>query len=103
GVAADQSILCWGLNALSDTSGKGVTALVPTAIPATTQTFTQVAPGLVHTCALGTDQNIYCWGDNSAGELGDRLTKSRQAPAIVYGGFKFSGVTSGQGHSCGLA
>ncbi|MEP7000706.1 MAG: Ig-like domain-containing protein, partial [bacterium] len=103
GVATDQSILCWGVNALSDTLGRGVTAVVPTAIPGTTQTFTQVAPGLVHTCALGTDQNIYCWGDNSVGELGDRLTKGRQAPAIVYGGFKFSSVTSGNAHSCGLA
>ena len=102
GVAADQSILCWGVNALVDTAGRGVVALVPTAIVAT-QAFTQVAPGLVHTCALSTDQNVYCWGDNSAGQLGDRLFKSRQAPAVVYGGFKFGAVTSGNGHTCGLS
>jgi alpha-tubulin suppressor-like RCC1 family protein len=102
-VATDQSVLCWGVNALSDTAGKGVTALVPTPAIGATQAFTQVAPGLVHTCALATDQNVWCWGDNSAGELGDRLFKSRQAPALVYGGFKFTGITSGNGHSCGLS
>ncbi len=101
GVAIDQSLLCWGVNALVDTGGKGVLAVVPTPIVAT-QAFTQVAPGLAHTCALSTDQNVYCWGDNSVGQLGDRLFKSRQAPGVVYGGFKFSAVTSGNGHTCGL-
>ena len=111
GVATDQSVLCWGVNALWDTSSVGVTfgakrfpsgtTFVPTLIPAT-QAFTQVAPGLLHACALATDQNAYCWGDNSAGQLGDRLFKSRQAPAVVSGGFKFSAVTSGSGHTCGL-
>ena len=103
GIAADQSILCWGANALSDTAGRGVIALVPTPVPLATQAFTQVAPGLVHTCAVSTDQNVYCWGDNSAGQLGDRLFKSRQAPAVVYGGFKFMAVSSGSGHTCGLS
>ena len=102
GVALDQSILCWGFSALSDSVGGGMTTVVPTAIVAT-RPFTQVAPGLVHTCALSTDQNVYCWGDNSAGQLGDRLSKSRQAPAPVYGGFRFSAVTSGSGHSCGVS
>ncbi len=102
GVATDQSVLCWGVNALADTAGRGVLALVPTSVVGAPQAYTQVAPGLVHTCGLATDQSIYCWGDNSAGQLGDRLFKSRQAAAVVYGGFKFSGVASGNGHTCGL-
>ena len=103
GVAFDQSILCWGINALSDTAGRGTIALVPTPVPMATQAFTQVAPGFIHTCALSTDQSVYCWGDNTRGQLGDRLVKSRQAPAVVYGGFKFMAVSSGSFHTCGLS
>ena len=103
GVAFDQSILCWGINALADTAGRGTIALVPTPVPLATQAFTQVAPGFIHTCALSTDQSVYCWGDNTRGQLGDRLVKSRQAPAVVYGGFKFMAVSSGSFHTCGLS
>ena len=102
GIATDQSILCWGINALSDTAGRGVLAFVPTAVVGATKNFIRVAPGLLHTCALATDQNISCWGDNSAGQLGDALFKNRQLPAVVSGGFKFTDVTAGNAHSCGL-
>ncbi len=101
GIATDQSISCWGLNALNDTLGRGLHAAVPTKI-ASTQAFTQVAPGGVHNCALASDQTAFCWGDNSLGQLGDRTTKPHVVPAAVYGGFKFTSIASGAAHSCGL-
>ena len=101
GVAIDQSISCWGVNALNDTLGRGLVATVPTRI-VSTKAFTLVAPGALHSCALGSDQAVYCWGDNSVGQLGDRTQKAHLTPTEVYGGFKFTAVTSGAGHSCGL-
>ncbi len=102
-VALDQSIYCWGQNAVADTAGRGVLARVPTQI-ASTVAYRQVAPGALHGCALASDQGIYCWGDNTVGQLGDRtVPKGRQVPGVVYGGFKFTSVTSGAGHSCGIS
>jgi alpha-tubulin suppressor-like RCC1 family protein len=81
--------------------------------------FTQVAPGLVHTCAL-TEYYPYggavqCWGDGSHGQLGDGMTYSwRASPGYVCeagtgptctGGYAFLGfkeISSGRYHTCGL-
>ncbi|MDQ2668486.1 MAG: hypothetical protein M3Z05_21200 [Gemmatimonadota bacterium] len=102
GVSSGQTVLCWGQNALSDAAGNPVTAAVPTEV-ASPQAFTQVAPGLIHTCALATDQSAWCWGDNSRSQLGDQTMVSRGAPALVFGGFTFTAITAGFGHTCGLA
>lgn len=102
GVANNQSVLCWGQTALSDSAGNPRTALVPTRVVASVL-FTQVAPGLIHTCALAVDQTAWCWGDNSAGQLGDQTLLSRGAPAAVFGGFKFTAISAGNGHTCGVA
>jgi alpha-tubulin suppressor-like RCC1 family protein len=102
GVSSAQAVLCWGVNALSDSAGVSFTALAPRAVTSP-QAFSQVAPGLVHTCALATDQSAWCWGDNSASQLGDQTTKSRGAPAPVAGGFTFTALAAGYGHTCGLA
>ncbi|CAN5539397.1 hypothetical protein BH09GEM1_BH09GEM1_01600 [soil metagenome] len=101
GVSSDQKVLCWGQNALSDSTGRSVIAIAPKEVTSS-QAFTQVAPGLVHTCALGTDQSAWCWGDNSAYQLGDQDTVSRGAPRAVTGGFKFTSLVAGNGHTCGL-
>lgn len=101
GVATDQSVSCWGVNARTDTLGAGINAAVPTKV-ASPQAFTQVSAGQLHNCALATDQTVYCWGNNTVGQLGDRTQKAHVAPAPVYGGFKFTTITSGTGHNCGL-
>jgi alpha-tubulin suppressor-like RCC1 family protein len=102
GVANDQSIYCWGTNALADPSGTTLTVNVPTRLGSVLQ-WTQVAPGVQHNCAIASDQTVYCWGDNSARQLGDGTDGSvRFAPAPVSGGFKFSRVASGSYHACAL-
>ena len=102
GVSSTQTVLCWGVNALSDSNGASVTSVTPKSV-VSPQAFTQVAPGLIHTCALATDQSAWCWGDNSASQLGDQTAVSRGAPAPVAGGFKFTSLVAGNGHTCGLA
>ena len=104
GVASvDNSIYCWGLNALVDTTGKNAgLAKVPTQLPSAL-TFAQVVAGAAHTCALTTTQDAYCWGSNQAGQLGTRGdTTTRFVPTAVSGGFKFSTITSGVNHVCAL-
>jgi alpha-tubulin suppressor-like RCC1 family protein len=102
GVAVDQSIWCWGINARTDTTGASAGSATPKQL-GSTRTWTSVAPGYGHNCAIAGDGLTYCWGDNSVGQLGDRTTTARYAPAPVYGGYMFSVLASGSSHSCGLA
>jgi regulator of chromosome condensation (RCC1) repeat-containing protein/Big-like domain-containing protein len=101
GVAVDQSIYCWGINALADTSGAQAGNSSPQKL-ASDNAWTLVAPGYAHNCAIASDGLTYCWGDNASGQLGDRTTTRRFVPAVVYGGYRFSTVVSGSNHSCGL-
>jgi len=102
GVAVDQSIWCWGINALTDTTGAAAGSPTPRQL-GSTLAWTTVAPGYAHNCAIASDGLTYCWGDNTAGQLGDRTTTLRYKPAVVYGGYMFSALTSGSNHTCGLA
>ena len=101
GVAVDQAIYCWGINALADTTGTTAGSAIPKKL-ASAQAWTFVAPGYAHNCAIATDGLTYCWGDNASGQLGDRTTTRRFAPATVYGGYRFTTLATGSNHSCGL-
>jgi alpha-tubulin suppressor-like RCC1 family protein len=102
GVAVDQSIWCWGINSLTDTTGTAAGSQVPKQL-GSTRTWTTVAPGYAHNCAIASDGLTYCWGANAAGQLGDRTTTLRYTPAPVYGGYMFSALSAGTDHTCGLA
>jgi hypothetical protein len=102
GVAVDQSIWCWGVNSLADTTGVAAGSPTPKQL-GSTRTWTTVAPGYAHNCAIASDGLTYCWGANAAGQLGDRTTTLRYKPAPVYGGYMFSTLVSGTDHTCGLA
>jgi len=102
GVSVDQSIYCWGINALVDPSGVTFNTNVPTRLPSVVS-WTQVSPGAAHNCAIAADQTVYCWGDNTYGQLGDgTATAVRFPPAPVYGGFKFNRISSGSNHTCAI-
>jgi alpha-tubulin suppressor-like RCC1 family protein len=104
GVAVDQSIWCWGIvNDPTDPTGATVGQSATPRQLATTLTWTLVAAGYAHNCAIATDGLTYCWGYNPAGQLGDRTTAGHLSPAPVYGGFRFTTIASGSNHSCGLA
>jgi alpha-tubulin suppressor-like RCC1 family protein len=66
-------------------------------------TFSQVAPGQVHTCGLSGGA-AYCWGANLNGRLGqDTVTTTESlTPLAVTGGLTFSSLVSGESFSCGL-
>ena len=54
-VAADGSLVCWGVHALHAPDGQ----------------FTKVAAGYEHACAIRADQTVACWGDDGRWSVED--------------------------------
>jgi alpha-tubulin suppressor-like RCC1 family protein len=71
--------------------------------PAGAGTFSAMAAGYDHSCAVTSTGGVQCWGSNTYGQLGDGSTTRRLTPAAVSG--LSSGVTAvvaGGYHSCAL-
>jgi alpha-tubulin suppressor-like RCC1 family protein len=66
--------------------------------------FTSIAAGRAHTCAVDTSGNVLCWGDNTFGQLGTGTSGGLQlTPVQVSGATGFTAVAAGDDHSCGIA
>ncbi len=85
GVTPAPIAFCWGRNVWG-TVGDGTTTdrhtpvavLMPAGV-----TFTRLAAGFAHTCALTPAGAAYCWGVNDDGRLGDGTTTDRLSPVAV--------------------
>lgn len=66
-------------------------------------TFSSVAAGVVHTCAL-TSGGAYCWGDNYNGRLGASTGDfaADSVPTLLSGGLNLTVITAGANQSCGV-
>jgi alpha-tubulin suppressor-like RCC1 family protein len=102
---------CWGAN-LSFALGDGTTTEIRTspvavsvsALPVTT--FSSIAAGFDHTCAVTTTGTPYCWGGNWAGQLGTGNTTSHTSPHPVSVSAlpvqTFGVIRSDESHTCAL-
>jgi len=66
-------------------------------------TFTKIATGGDHTCAVTTAGDAYCWGLGDLGQLGNGSTVDQGIPTLVAGGHVFTDVSAGTDHSCAVA
>jgi len=102
-IAADGRAWCWGgneggqLGAVPDSESSSTTVAVDA-----TASFTAVAAGGAHSCALAKDGAAWCWGSNAEGQLGDGTTTSRARAAAVGGTARFKAIAAGISHSCAL-
>ena len=97
-------LVCWGTNPQGQL-GDGTTTNRPdpAAVSAPGVTFTRVAMGTAHTCALASTGVVHCWGSNNGGRIGDGTTTDRLAPTTVAGGLTFKALAAGRDHSCAIA
>ena len=106
GITTAGRAYCWGTQAgghLGDgtmaPSGQYVTSPVPVSGD---RTYTEIAAGGDHACAIATGGAAYCWGQNGAGQLGTGNTTSSAVPVQVAGGHSFTAITAHQRVTCAL-
>jgi alpha-tubulin suppressor-like RCC1 family protein len=98
---------CWGSNQFGQLGlGPGWDADSRRNVPDTVvggRTFTKIASGGDHTCAVTAAGDAYCWGLGDFGQLGNGSTVDQGIPTLVAGGHMFTDVSAGTDHTCGLA
>lgn len=105
-LSRDGAAHCWGHNGLGqlgDGSRKNAAIPIPVQMPPGV-TFTALAAGEFHTCALTHAGAAYCWGSNTDGQLGDGSANQGDVPVAVSlpSGVTLSSISAGSYHSCGV-
>ncbi|GAA2860124.1 hypothetical protein Acy02nite_56300 [Actinoplanes cyaneus] len=106
-LGSDSKAYCWGVGDTGQLGNGDDTTNHSTPVPVNTPagvTFTRIAAGDHHTCAVGSDTKAYCWGNNPQGQLGDGGTTNRSSPVPVHApdGVAFTELAPGYHHTCGL-
>ncbi|HXF47577.1 MAG TPA: hypothetical protein VNK91_15810 [Burkholderiaceae bacterium] len=103
GIAGGNALYCWGTGyyGQSGIGGYGQTAATPYRVgPA--QSFTAVAVGEIHACALDNAGLAHCWGSNYYGQVGDGTRVDRGVPTVTLGGRSYTQIVAGLAHTCAL-
>jgi alpha-tubulin suppressor-like RCC1 family protein len=101
GITPASVTYCWGDNASGELgTGDSTGHTLPVAVTGGLS-FTAVAVGGPHTCAIA-GGTAYCWGGNASGELGTGDSTARPRPTVVTGSLTFSSLSAGGLHTCGL-
>lgn len=107
-ISTSNTAYCWGDNdsgQLGDGTSIDRSVPVPVTLPSGI-TFTKIAAGDNHTCALSSTGTAYCWGSNHEAQFGDGTTTDSLTPVAVpmpSGGVVFRDISAGQSRTCALS
>ena len=83
-IALDGSLWCWGSNSAGQLgTGSALGNGIPVVVRSSVATWSMVASGNSHTCAVASDGSLWCWGDNTDGQLGLGSTAAHLVPTRV--------------------
>ena len=97
-------LYCWGSSGygLYGDGVQGTVRLIPSIVSASGQTYTSIALGPNHACAIASNGAAQCWGQGTSGQLGDNTYVTRSAPSTVGDGRTYTSISAGASHSCGV-
>ncbi len=103
GISLDGSAYCWGRNVEGQfgVPGSAEFSTTPVLISSEMQ-FIDIAPGMLHTCAVTTAGQGFCWGENDFGQLGDGTTAPASTPREIAGDFVFASISTRAWDTCGV-
>ncbi len=106
-LSVDNDVFCWGANNAGQL-GLGNLSEIQVSVPVEVgggRSYSGVAAGGAHSCALSTSRTAFCWGNGAQGQLGTGvvLGDPRPFPDSVIGDISFKSITAGTDHTCGLA
>jgi alpha-tubulin suppressor-like RCC1 family protein len=104
-IRSDGTTWCWGRNdfgQLGDGTTDDRTTPVMVQAPRGT-TFTAIAGGLDHTCAIDTARQVWCWGSNNLTQLGNtKVGAASKLPVMVQDVKAATQIASGDSHTCAV-
>ncbi len=102
-VDTSDGLMCWGkmqaTNDLSTSSSSYPSSIVPTAIDSG-ETYTSVAAGGEHRCAITLSGVLKCWGASTNGALGDGVSDTFTSPVEIDPGTTYDSVSVSSTHTC---
>ena len=102
GISAS-ALYCWGTGFFGQPGNGSAAQLAPSPYRVSpTQSFTALAVGEVHACALDGSGAAFCWGANGLGQVGDGTFADRALPVAAIGGHSFTQIVAGVAHTCAL-
>ena len=104
GLAFDGAVYCRGANRNGQlgTGNKADSYDADLAVQQNGLTFTTIAVGASHTCALTQQGQAYCWGSGGQGRLGNNSNEDSLVPAPIARGQRFTALAAGWLNTCGL-
>ncbi|WP_230467254.1 RCC1 domain-containing protein [Lujinxingia vulgaris] len=105
GIKEGGSLWCWGDNAAGQViPGSGSDSSYPTPQDVSEGlTWTQVATGTAHTCAITSDEALYCWGRDETSQLGTGTATNGRVRVRIDGSIeRFVAVAAGDAHTCAV-
>jgi len=103
GIGTGGALHCWGTGYFGQPGNGSVAqlAIVPYRV-SPNQSFTALAVGEVHACALDGAGAAFCWGANGVGQVGDGTLADRTVPVAALGGRSYTQIVAGLAHTCAL-
>lgn len=99
----DDATWCWGKNWYGQLGDDTTADADEPALVAGGHTFSTIAGGSEHTCAVDSVGSAWCWGRDNKGQLGNgHVPTDSLVPAPVSGDHTFTRITAGLEHTCAL-